>query len=264
MSRSMISFEQIKNFYPTFISDNPQFQKYILKEYFLLSILDFLSHSKYIKSLSFIGGTSLRLTKGIDRFSENLDFDCKDFPESAFNNMTGDIINFLRRNGLDVELKENRRKLNAFRSNLIFPELLYDLGLSGHREERFLIKLECQDQQFTYTTQIADIKGCGYFFPMPVPPLAMLCSMKIAAMLDRKKGRDFYDVMFLLSQTEPDFQYLANKLDISNIDQLKKAVEKTIDTIDLKIKVRDFQHLLLNKENSRRILRVKEFFPGLK
>jgi len=259
----MIRFEEIKNFYPAFISDNPQFQKYILKEYLLLSILDFLSHSKYIKSLSFIGGTSLRLIKGIDRFSEYLDFDCKEFSEIAFNKMTDDIVVFLRRNGLPVELKENRRKLNAFRSNLIFPELLYELGLSGHREERFLIKLECQDQQFTYTNQVVDIKGCGYFFPMPVPPLPLLCSMKIAAMLDRKKGRDFYDVMFLLSQTKPDFQYLKNKLDISDIDQLKKAVEKTIDTIDLKIKVRDFEHLLLNKDNSRRILRVKEFFSGL-
>ena len=27
----------------------------------------------------FIGGTNLRLVKGIDRFSEDLDFDCKNF-----------------------------------------------------------------------------------------------------------------------------------------------------------------------------------------
>lgn len=259
----MIRFEEIKNFYPAYISDNPQFKKYILKEYFLLSILDFLSHSKYIKSLSFIGGTSLRLLKGIDRFSEDLDFDCKDFSEIAFNKMTDDIVVFLRRSGLRVELKENRRKLNAFRSNLIFPELLYELGLSGHREEKFLIKLECQDQQFTYTNQVADIKGCGYFFPMPVPPLPVLCSMKIAAMLDRKKGRDFYDVMFLLSQTEPDFGYLKDKSNVSDIDQLKKVVEKSVDSIDLKNKVRDFEHLLFNRDNSKRILRVKDFFAGL-
>lgn len=259
----MIRFEEIKNFYPAYIGDNPQFKKYILKEYFLLMILDYLSNSKYIKSLSFIGGTSLRLTKGIDRFSEDLDFDCKVFPESAFNIMTDDIVNFLRRNGLRVELKENPRKLNAFRSNLIFPELLYELGLSGHREERFLIKLECQDQQYLYENQMTDIKGCGYFFPMPVPPAPILCSMKIAAMLDRKKGRDFYDVIFLLSQTEPDFGYLKDKLDIFDIDQLKREVGKVVDSVDLKNKVRDFEHLLLNRDNSKRILRVKEFFAGL-
>ncbi|MBZ0179657.1 MAG: hypothetical protein K8F36_10230 [Melioribacteraceae bacterium] len=66
--------------------------------------------------------------------------------------------------------------------------------------------------------------------------------------------------MFLLLQTKPDFEYLENKLDIPDIDQLKKAAEKTIDSIDLKNKVRDFEHLLTNKDNSRRILRVKEFF----
>lgn len=177
--------------------------------------------------------------------------------------MTDDIVNFLRRNGLRVELKENPRKLNAFRSNLIFPELLYELGLSGHREERFLIKLECQDQQYLYENQMTDIKGCGYFFPMPVPPAPILCSMKIAAMLDRKKGRDFYDVIFLLSQTEPDFGYLKDKLDISDIDQLKREVGKVVHSVDLKNKVRDFEHLLFNKDNSKRILRVKEFFTVL-
>lgn len=259
----MIRFENIKNFYPAYIADNHQFKKFIIKEYFLFTILDYLSASKYIKNLSFIGGTSLRLTKGIDRFSEDLDFDCKDFPETAFNNMTDDIINFLRRNGLRVELKENRRILTAFRSNLIFPELLYELGLSGHREERFLIKLECQDQQYKYENQMTDIKGCGYFFPMPVPPLPVMCSMKIAAMLDRKKGRDFYDVMFLLSQTKPDYGYLNDKLGISNIDQLKSKVIDVVNCVDLKNKVRDFEHLLFNRDSAKRILRVEEFFDAL-
>lgn len=259
----MIKYEELKNFYPGYIGDNPQFRKYILKEYFLLTIPDYLSSSTYIKRLSFIGGTSLRLTKGIDRFSEDLDFDCKDYPESVFSDMVAEVINFLRRNGLKVEMKENRRRLNAFRSNLIFPGLLYELGLTNHREERFLIKLECQDQQYDYENQLTDIKGYGYFFPMPVPPLSVLCSMKIAAMLERQKGRDFYDVMFLLSQALPDFGYLNNKIGISNIEQLKRKVTDVADRIDLKNKVRDFEHLLFNKNNSKRILRVKEFFEGI-
>lgn len=69
--------------------------------------------------------------------------------------------------------------------------------------------------------------------------------------------------MFLLSQTEPDFGYLKDKSNISDIDQLKREVEKVVDSIDLKNKVRDFEHLLLNKDNAKRILRVQEFFTGL-
>jgi predicted nucleotidyltransferase component of viral defense system len=31
--------------------------------------------------------------------------------------------------------------------------------------------------------------------------------MKVAAMLNRQKGRDFYDVMFLLGQTSPSIHF---------------------------------------------------------
>lgn len=78
-----------------------------------------------------------------------------------------------------------------------------------------------------------------------------------------KNGRDFYNVKFLLARTEPDSGYLGEKLGIFDIDQLKNLVWRTVETIDLKKKVRDFEHLLLDKESSRRILRVKEFFVGL-
>lgn len=40
--------------------------------------------------------------------------------------------------------------------------------------------------------------------------------MKIAAMLSRSKGRDFYDVMFLLAQAQPDYSFLAEKVNIHN------------------------------------------------
>ena len=57
--------------------------------------------------------------------------------------------------------------------------------MSGHKEARFLIKLESQDQQIDYRSTLVNIKGCGFFFPFPVPPDKIMCSMKIAAMLER-------------------------------------------------------------------------------
>ena len=71
----MISIDQIKAFYPPLISGTALFSKLILKEYLQLLILDYLSSTHHIRKLSFIGGTSLRLVKGIDRFSEDLDFE---------------------------------------------------------------------------------------------------------------------------------------------------------------------------------------------
>ena len=65
----MIQMELIRNFFPNEIREKASFQKYMLKEYIQLLILDFLSTTPFIKKLVFIGGTNLRLVKGIDRFS---------------------------------------------------------------------------------------------------------------------------------------------------------------------------------------------------
>jgi predicted nucleotidyltransferase component of viral defense system len=260
----MIQLDVIKNYYPDSLSKNIIFHKYILKEYILLLILDYLSTTSFIRKITFIGGTSIRLIKNIDRFSEDLDFDCKSFSMEEFKDMTGGIVKFLINNGLKVEEKKSdAKKLKAFRSNLHFPELLFQMGLTGHKEERFLIKIECQDQLVDYKPEIINIKGCGFYFPMPVPPAAVLCAMKIAAMLNRQKGRDFYDAMFLLSQTMPDFKFLSKRCGISSLDELKQSAEKLFETIDLKNKERDFEHLLFNKNNSTRILRAPEFFKTL-
>ena len=134
----MIQLDTIKNFYPSPLRDNALLWTYMLKEYILLMILDYLSGTPYIRKLSFIGGTCLRLTKGIDRFSEDIDFDCKDLTKDAFYDMTEAVIRYLQNNDLNVEARErDQSQLKAFRRNLVFPGLLYDMGLSGHREERF-------------------------------------------------------------------------------------------------------------------------------
>ena len=84
----MLNLEQIQNYFPPLIRENPAHKKYIVKEYIQLMILNFLATSKFTKKITFIGGTNLRLVKGIDRFSEDLDFDCKDFYAEDFTEMS--------------------------------------------------------------------------------------------------------------------------------------------------------------------------------
>lgn len=260
----MIEIDQIKGYFPAELRTNTTFQKYMLKEYIQLMILDFLSTSPYIQKVVFIGGTNLRLVKGIDRFSEDFDFDCKNFSQDDFTKMTDDILAFLRRSGLRAETRDKANdKLKAFRRNLYFPELLFELSLSGYREERFLIKVESQDQEYEYKPHIVNIKRAGFFFPFSVPPDSILCAMKLSALLTRQKGRDFYDAMFLLGQTEPDYEYLATKRDIHNKEELKEALFNTIENTDLKKKYRDFEHLLFNKANAEKVLRFSEFVKEL-
>lgn len=87
--------------------------------------------------------------------------------------------------------------------------------------------------------------------------------MKIAAMLNRGKGRNYYDVMFLLSRTEPDYQFLASRCDIHDLAELKAAVEESLPAVDLRQKQKDFEHLLFHRDNSRRILHFAEFIRSL-
>jgi predicted nucleotidyltransferase component of viral defense system len=256
----MISINAIRGYFPPEIRDNSIFDRYILKEYIQLLVLDYLSTTRFIRKITLIGGTNLRLVKGIDRFFEDLDFDCKKLSKDEFTSMTDGILQFLQRNGLNVLAKDhNNDKLKAFRCSIYFPELLFELGLTGHREEKFLLKVESEDQLITYKPVLTNIKGCGFFFPMPVPPDNTLCAMKVSAMLNRQKGRDFYDVMSLISQTGPDYSFLAERCGISNLEELKKSVEKMLKTIDLKKKMKDFEHLLFNKDNSKRILCIGDF-----
>jgi len=257
----MVDLDLIKNYFPEQIRNNTLLGKSMMKEYIQLSILDYLSTTKYIRKLIFIGGTNLRLVKGIDRFSEDLDFDIKEMNREEFLQMSDDVMHFLKRNGYKVESRDKKSpKLKVFRRNIYFPMFLFDTGLSGHRDERFLIKIEAQDQGVTYSPEIKNIKGCGFYFPIPVPPDAVLCAMKTTALLERGKGRDFYDLMFLLDQTKPDYVFLAKKIGIKNAVELKDEVKKRLKNTDLETKAKDFEHLLVNKGNNRRILRFEEFF----
>ncbi len=70
----MIQLEQIRHYFPVPIREHSIFDKHILKEYLQLMMLDHLSSTPYIRKMAFIGGTNLRLVKGIDRFFEDLNW----------------------------------------------------------------------------------------------------------------------------------------------------------------------------------------------
>jgi predicted nucleotidyltransferase component of viral defense system len=260
----MISIDAIRSFYPEPMKSQGVYQKHILKEYVQLIVLDYLAASRHVGKLAFIGGTSLRLLKGIDRFSEDLDFDCKGLDEAEFRAMTDDVLRFLTRCGFRPEVRDRENaRLTAFRRSIHFPGLLHELGLTGHRDERFLLKIEAQDQGVPYACAMGTLKGCGLFFPFPVPPDPVLCAMKISAMLDRRKGRDFYDVMFLLAQSKPDFAFLAARNGVRDWPHLRRAIEECLRTVDLNRTRMDFEHLLFYRDNSRRILRFRDFVDTL-
>ncbi len=260
----MIDIEYIRSFFPPIIASQSRFDRYMLKEYLQLQILDHLSTTSYINKISFIGGTNLRIVQGIDRFSKDLDFDCKDLSEEEFMTMTDSVVNYLRNSNIDVETRDKPNpRLTAFRRNLYFPQMLFNLGLTGHRDERLLLKIETQNQGVAYQPIVVNINKMGFFFSIQVPPLDVLCAMKFSAILSRQKGRDFYDTIFLLSKTNPNMDFLHAKTGISTMEELKNAMKNRLLEIDLNEKKRDFVHLLFNESNAERILKFGEIINGM-
>lgn len=260
----MIDIDFIKSFFPVTISSQSHFHRYMLKEYLQLLILDYLSTTPFITKMVFIGGTNLRLIQGIDRFSEDLDFDCKGLSEQDFMEMTDGLVRYLHRNNIDVETRDMPNpRLTAFRRNLYFPQMLFNLGLSGHRDERLLVKVEVQDQGVAYTPDIVTINRMGFFFHVQVPPVDVLCAMKFAAILARAKGRDFYDAIFLLSKTKPNIDFLSARSGVTSVEHLKDLMLKRLEDVDLNHKRRDFEHLLFNPSGAERIMHFPELVAAM-
>lgn len=260
----MISLESIRGFFPEELRSG-QFSKHILKEYVEYLALEWISRSRWAPKLVFIGGTSLRLINGIDRFSEALDFDCKGLSPDEFVLFTDALVAYLKNNGLDAVAKDKESgRLAAMRRSILFPGLLREMGLSAFKEERFMMKIEAQDQGREYAKENADIRRCGFFFPIRVPGEATLCAMKISALLARGKGRDFYDTMFLLQRTEPDYTFFNKSYPkIVNIKSLKAALKAKAKSVDLELKRRDVEHLLFRQESAELVKRFPSFVDSL-
>lgn len=257
----MIDLRYIRSFFPAVIAQNPTFDKQMLKEYLQLMILNHLSESEYASRIAFIGDTNLRLIRHIDRFSEDLDFDCHQLSEEEFMSMTGSVVNFLHKQGLNVETRDRKNeRLTAYRRNLYFPQLLFDLQLTGHKEERFLVKIEAQDQGIAYQPEIKIVNGCGFIFPIQTPPDGVLCAMKISALISRRKGRDFYDTMFLLGQgVTPDYAFLNERCGIADKETLRRALLQVVSETNMELKMHDFEHMLFVPDNIKRLSYFSEF-----
>lgn len=260
----MIALESIRGFFPEELRAG-QFAKHILKEYVECLALEWIARSPWAAKLTFIGGTNLRLTKDIDRFSEDLDFDCKGLEPDDFVRFTDSLIAHLRRNGINAVSKERESdRLTAMRRSILFPGLLHELGLSAFREERFMMKIEAQDQGREYERVFADVRRCGFFFPVCVPTEATLCAMKLSALLTRGKGRDFYDAIFLLQRTEPDYSFLsAAHPEVTDLMSLKTALNAMSQSVNLELKRRDVEHLLFHRERAELVTRFPAFVESL-
>ena len=256
----MVDINEIRQHFPTQLHSQLYYE-YMLKEYFQYKILDIIFDSQWSEKLSLIGGANLRIIHNIERFSEDLDFDHFNLSRDEFLGLTDRIIQKLQNEGIDIRAddKEKDLELKAYRRNFIFPELLFNQNLSGHREQRFLIKVKAEAHHFTYEPDKPVIQKFNIFTQISATPIDILLSMKIGAVLERQKGRDYYDCIHLMGKTAPNWDYLSEKFEITSEEEMKKRIIENCETVDFNIKSQDFEKLIFNQSEAKKVRLFPEY-----
>lgn len=212
------------------------------REYLQVLVLKSIYHSKWGNSLSFMGGTCLRICYDVKRFSEDLDFALDHRPEDySFEHLLKTVQRDFERNGFHVEVTANQEGV-VQKSFIKFGELLQPLGLSNRKGEKLHVKLEVD----THPIPIQESQRESFFvskfnevFPILKHKMDTLFSGKILAVLSRSytKGRDYYDLIWYLAQKTPiDLLYLQEGVVQSN--RFKRTIpplpsfQKTGDVFD--------------------------------
>jgi predicted nucleotidyltransferase component of viral defense system len=245
----------------------PWREKNILLEYLQTQILKALSLSKFNDSLSFLGGTCLRFAHGINRFSEDLDFDLVKKEKFDVNELMLDIKNKLELSGFEIDTRAKTTE-NIHIVFFRFKNVLREFGFSVPKDEKVLVKFEIDFSPYEnirIETKFAD--SFNERFPMSVNTLETLFAQKIIAIIFRpyQKGRDFYDLVWFLSQknVEPNYAIFKEKgIDIKNRQELVKFLEQQAQKSDLKQAAKDVERFLFYPEQAQWILKLPEYLKS--
>ncbi len=174
------------------------------------------------------------------------------------------IAEKLKKQGYEIEIKVIHK--GAFHCYIKFPELLYQQGLSPIREEKILIQLDTESQHFNYTPERFILNKFEVFMPINVCSLDLLLAQKFYAVLNRKrnKGRDFFDIVFILSKTKQiDFNYLNQKVGIRNSKQLKENIFEKCASIDMKEMAEDVAPFLFDQKDINKIIYFEDYLKQI-
>lgn len=254
----MVNIDSLLRFFPEQVQRNRQF---ILREYLQYKILEIMFSSDFGLKFSFIGGTCLRIVHNHTRFSEDLDFDNFDLSPEDFDACAAVIQKGLQGEGFEVEMRNVHD--GAYHCYLRFPNLLFEQGLSGYRQEKILISLDTEPQGFVFQPEVFFLQKFGIVSSIFVAPPDLLLAQKFNAICNRKKakGRNFFDVVFLLGMGyRPNYAYLETRLNTPSPATLRERILEVCDRLDFKALALDVQPFLFDPRESRKVENFVAFF----
>ena len=257
----MLTLKQIEQSYPESLQP---FKKNILREYLQYKILEIIFNSGFANKLAFLGGTALRIIYDNNRFSEDLDFDNFGLTEEEFTGLANTVKAGLEKQGFEVEA-DNVFK-GAFRCKIKLPKILFSNELSPMASEKLMIQIDTVPHSFSFIPEKKILNKFDVFTSVFSVPADVILSQKIYAALNRKraKGRDFYDIIFLLSFTKPNYEYLREKMQINDPVSLKNKLLEAISEFDFKELAKDVEPFLFNPSESKKLEMFLEFIEQAK
>jgi len=213
----------------------------MLKEYLQIYVLNFiyLNH-EYSRTFVFTGGTCLRHCFGLNRLSEDLDFDLKKTIDS--NLFASQLKKYFAANYQyqDVEISV----LQKGRQILLKFPVLYELGISNRSESNLLhVKIDISQMTssiYDTNTSLKSLHGFNYL--VTHYDLPSLMAGKITAIFTRNrmigkenisiiKGRDYFDLLWYLQQ-----KVTPNLPRINDILKTNYTFNELLTLIDDKVK----------------------------
>ncbi len=256
----MLKLEEIEKQYPVNLR---AYKRNILREYLQYKILEIIFNSRFADKLSFLGGTALRIVHNNTRFSEDLDFDNFSLTKDEFGLIAQEVKREMSKIGFAVEIRNVFK--GAFHCYIKLPRVLFNNNLSAMPEEKILIQFDTVSHNFKYVPDKVILNKFDVFTQIFSTPLDVLLSQKIYAIFNRKraKGRDYYDTVFLIGLTKPNYEYLKMKIGIDNSNDLKKELLIKADNQDLFKLAKDVREFLFKPSDAKRVEMFKEYIKGV-
>lgn len=211
----------------------------IMREYLQLLFLSYLYQDKISDRIYFKGGTAIRLLFGSSRFSEDLDFSTT-YSKSEIKEIIYKIKKSLQREIPAVKIVPLYLGKNTSRYRLVYQPEDFKYPLT--------IRIDLNEVK-----SIKEVKTSALVtkFTIVVFPLINhlsereILAEKLRALITRAKGRDFFDVWFLLKKgIKLDKDLLKKKLKERARSLNKEAILKKIENTSNRDLERDLSQFL--------------------
>jgi predicted nucleotidyltransferase component of viral defense system len=267
----MLSFDEIRRQFDDTLAGMNAFRS-MVKEYLQCLTLSLIYQGPFKKNLILIGGTKLRLVDRFRRFSEDLDFDISGtYGKGDHQKLCENLVNGFERMNIRAEVDSDKklRTQGAFTGYLNFPGILDRVGLKDVPNRKFFIKLDAEKHDFgsfSYKPRIEILNRFDVFTPVACAPNSVILATKLCSILERSKGRDFYDIVELVKISKPDLEYMKNRLQYGRMKQhytgpetYVSLVRQTLETVRWEDKTAEIEKFLFRQEEALKVTMFPDF-----